>query len=374
MSYDNTNTLCKPEFIPFMRMTVLGMSGCGKTAFVNAFVNSTCPSRYVSTERQVLYYKKMEVRDEGEFDEIQRPIFIEVEDSPGSEKGPPGSAPEARNDDSSANTGPPTIRRGSRVQLLKERNKVIGMFNSEKWRLKLEYKKAMDGMLGKEYTVKVIPADGSIGLPSPDGSEGGVWNFPPESVSLKVTPETPLDQFLSMKKTVPVMPKDPKLRKEMAKNFERPMAAFQRPIGPPDQDKALTRNRMGFFICFDLSEEDSSSLKEAMNIHSQLKKYLKMRGKVGGAGSPVVMLIGTKNDKTAQYQAIAMNWQSAKMYCDQEDIKVIETSAKTNFHIESSFQLMVDGISAREVLWQFEGVDDNGETVENEDDANCSLS
>jgi len=361
MSYDNTNTLTKPTFIPFMRMTVLGMTGCGKTAFVNAFVNSACPNRYVSTERQVLYYKKMDVRDEGEFDEIQRPIFIEVEDTPGSEKGPAG-APTAAPDADSAESGPPTIKRGSRVEVLRERHKVLNMFNSEEWRGKLEYKKAMDGMLGKEFTVKIMARDGSIGLPSPDGSEGGVWNFPRGAVQLKVTPEVPLDKFLSMNRNDKYndLPKDPKERREKAKNFERPVAAFERPIGPPDQDKALTRNRMGFFICFDLSEESSTSLKEAMNIHMQLKKYLKSRGKVSGGMLPVVMLIGTKNDKTANYKAIEINSSSAKLLCDQEDIKMIETSAKTNHQVELAFQKMVDAISSKEGLWQLEGADDPG--------------
>lgn len=371
MSYDNTNTLTKPTLIPFMRMTVLGMTGCGKTAFVNAFVNSTCPSRYVSTERQVLYYKKMEVRDEGEYDEIQRPIFIEVEDTPGSEKGPPGAAAQ---EDGSADSGPPKLRRGARVEVIKERNKVINMFNSEEWRLKLEYKPAMDGMLGKEFSIKIMARDGSVGLPSPDGSEGGVWNFPPGAVALKVNPEVPLDKYLSMNHKKVQLPKDPKQRKEMAKNFERPVAAFQRPIGPPEQDKALTRNRMGFFICFDLSEEDSSSLKEAMNIHNQMKKYLKSRGKQVGGGTPVIMLIGTKNDKTANYKAIEVNSQSAKLLCDQEDIKMIETSAKSNYQIELAFQKMVDAISAREVLWQLESADDEGGDDGGEDPGNCSIS
>jgi len=372
MSYDNTNTLRKPDFIPFMRMTVLGMTGCGKTAFINAFVNSICPGRYVSTELQVLYYKKMEVRDEGEFDEIQRPIFIEVEDTPGSEKGPSGAS-ESLADNGPVDSGPPKVKRGSRVEVLKERGKVLAMFNSEEWRHKLDYKKAMDGMLGKEFTVKIIARDGSVGLPSPDGSEGGVWNFPPGAVSLKVNAEVPLDKFLNMKKASAVLPKDPQKRKEMAANFGRPMAAFRRPIGPPDQDKALTRNRMGFFICFDLSEEDSASLKEAMNIHNQLKKYLKSRGKQAGCGMPVIMFVGTKMDKTANYKAIETNSQSAKVLCDQEDIKMIETSAKTNFQIELAFQKMVDAVSAREVLWQFEGADDGIEEGGN-DDENCAIS
>lgn len=370
MAYDNTATMGKPTFIPFMRVTVLGMTGCGKTAFINAFVNSTCPPRYVSTDRQVLYYKKMEVRDEGEFDELQRPIFIEVEDTPGSEKGPAGGAQPS--DDKDA--GPPKVRRGARVQVIKDVKKMMAMFNSEEWRLKLEYKPAMEGMVGKEYTVRIMAKDGSVGLPSPDGSEGGVWNFPPGCVELKVNPEGPLDQFLSMNKKTFTFPKDPQQRKEMVKNFERPVAAFPRPIGPPDQDKSLTRNRMGFFICFDLSEEDSASLKEAMHIHNQLKKYLRSRGKVAGSVHPIVMLIGTKADKTSSYKAIEVNIQSAKMLCDQEDIKMIDTSAKTNQKIESAFQQMVDAISAKEALWQLDGAGEaGGGDGDDEEGGTCSI-
>lgn len=372
MAFDNTKTLHKPTFIPFMRVTVLGMTGCGKTAFVNAFVNCACPARYVSTEYQVLYYKKMEVKDEGEFDEIQRPIFIEVEDTPGSEKGPPGAV---ASDDPNETAGTPRIKKGARVQLL-SRTHVNAAFNSEKWRLKLEsgYRKAMDGMCGKEFTVKVMARDGTIGLPSPDGSEGGVWNFPPECVALKVTPEVPLDGFLRMIKKTTELPKDPNKRKAMCKNFERPMAAFPRQIGPPDQDKALTRNRMGFFICFDMTEDDNRSLKEAFNIYTQLMKMLKMKAKTS-VGSPVIMLVGTKNDKSACYKAIDINRESAQHFCDEQDVpvKLIETSAKTNYQVEVAFQAMVDGIGSREVLWQMDGGDDGGGADGENGEGGCSI-
>lgn len=371
--FDNSKTLHKPTFIPFMRVTVLGMTGCGKTAFVNAFVNCACPSRYVSTDNQVLYYKKMEVKDEGEFDEIQRPIFIEVEDTPGSEKGPPGAVD---TDDSNDAAGVPRIKKGSRVQL-KGKSHVNAAFNSERWRLKLDggYRQAMDGMCGKEFTVKVMARDGSIGLPSPDGSEGGVWNFPPECVTLKVTPEVPLDGFLRMDSKTTKLPKDPNKRKAMCKNFERPMAAFARPIGPPDQDKALTRNRMGFFICFDMTEDDHKSLKEAFNIYTQLMKMLKMKAKTS-VGSPVIMFVGTKSDKSSSYKAIDINRESAQHFCDEQDVPVqlIETSAKTNYQVEFAFQCMVDKIGSREFLWSMDGGDDGGGGDGENGEGGCSIS
>lgn len=353
---ESTQTLKKPTLVPFFRMTVLGMTGSGKTAFINAFVNSQCPNRYTSTDKVVLYYKLLETRDEGEYDVLLRPNFIEIEDTPGSEKGPGGVS--AAPPDDADNPGPPEVKRGARVQVLKEKNKVIAMFNSEEWRMKCEYKKAMDGMLGKEYTVKIMPRDGTVGLPSPDGSEGGVWNFPFPAVSLKTTPEVPLDKFLSMKKSIPHLPKDPNEKKEIIKKFELPFSAYERKIGPVDVDKALTRNRMGFFICFDLAEEDNASLKEAMNIHAQLKKNLKAMQKQGGVMNPVVFLIGTKADKTSAYEAIDINTRSAKMFSDQEDIKLINVSAKTNLNVNEAFQSMVDQIQSRASLWAMDSSDD----------------
>jgi len=370
MADDGDNTLAKPEYIPFLRITVLGMTGCGKTALVNAFVNSICPTRYVSTTNQVLYYRKVSIRDEGEFDVILRPMLLEVEDTPGSEKAPDGVGQTDDND----TDGPPGIQRGSRVEVIKDRYKVINAFNDEKWRLKLEYKKAMDGMLGKEFTVKLKSRDGSIGLPSPDGSEGGIWNFPPEVLNLVVRPEMPLDKFLSMARREMHVPKDPKEKKEMAENMEKPLSAYNRRIGPPDVDKAHTRNRMGFFICFDLSEEDSASLKEALKIHAQIVKYLKSRGKKSGEGNPVIMFIGTKCDKTSGYQAIERNYQSAKFHCDSEDMKVIKTSAKTNEKVEEAFHTMVEEIRAREVLWQLQGVDADDDGTGDDEGGLCCVS
>lgn len=41
-----------------------------------------------------------------------------------------------------------------------------------------EWRELMHGMLGKEYRVLQVPHPGIVGLPSPDGSQKGVWYFP----------------------------------------------------------------------------------------------------------------------------------------------------------------------------------------------------
>jgi hypothetical protein len=42
----------------------------------------------------------------------------------------------------------------------------------------------MEEMLGKDYVIRAIDTCGHIGLPSPDGSHGGIWYFPSSTVKL----------------------------------------------------------------------------------------------------------------------------------------------------------------------------------------------
>mmetsp|Transcript_76926 Transcript_76926/g.135547 ORF Transcript_76926/g.135547 Transcript_76926/m.135547 type:complete len:506 (-) Transcript_76926:144-1661(-) len=56
---------------------------------------------------------------------------------------------------------------------------------------KYPYKSGMDQMLGKEYRVVKIADDGMVGLPSPDGSDDGVWWFPPYAYAIRVVTEEP---------------------------------------------------------------------------------------------------------------------------------------------------------------------------------------
>jgi len=49
-----------------------------------------------------------------------------------------------------------------------------------------DYKPGMDQMLGKQYRVLKLSEDGMVGLPSPDGSDDGIWWFPPSANALTV--------------------------------------------------------------------------------------------------------------------------------------------------------------------------------------------
>lgn len=46
------------------------------------------------------------------------------------------------------------------------------------------YMPEMDQMLGLEYEVQAVLSDGMVGLPAPDGSDEGIWFFPP--ISLRI--------------------------------------------------------------------------------------------------------------------------------------------------------------------------------------------
>merc|ERR1712183_337915 len=137
--------------------------------------------------------------------------------------------------------GPPKIKKGSRVVLLKEKDAVLSAFNEFR-KGALRYKPAMDNMLGKDFPVKTIGMDGSYGLPSPDGSEGGVWNFPPAAVRLKVSLTLPIDQYLNLGEKPKLEFENMKERKAHSLALHFPLTAFDRPIGGVDMDKTITQN------------------------------------------------------------------------------------------------------------------------------------
>eukprot|EP00386_Alphamonas_edax_P008330 GDKI01027326.1.p1 GENE.GDKI01027326.1~~GDKI01027326.1.p1 ORF type:complete len:260 (+),score=78.21 GDKI01027326.1:144-923(+) len=75
---------------PFVRVTVLGHGGCGKTALVNSYVNNCCPPVYQETEWPTLYYKVVRLpSDDEESDEVVS-MLLEIEDTYGSERADEG--------------------------------------------------------------------------------------------------------------------------------------------------------------------------------------------------------------------------------------------------------------------------------------------
>eukprot|EP00406_Dinophysis_acuminata_P069298 CAMPEP_0179274928 /NCGR_PEP_ID=MMETSP0797-20121207/33794_1 /TAXON_ID=47934 /ORGANISM="Dinophysis acuminata, Strain DAEP01" /LENGTH=350 /DNA_ID=CAMNT_0020983427 /DNA_START=52 /DNA_END=1101 /DNA_ORIENTATION=- len=342
--------------LAFFRITLIGASNSGKTALVNAFVNGMCPQRYVRTDQAEVYHKKTEIDDEGEYEDSIKPIFIEIEDTPGSERGQDddvdtGGLPDDERDRDNALA----IRKGIRVVLKSDRKRVMEMF-AEFRRGKLQYKPAMDAMLGREYTVKSEGLDGrSFGLPSPDGSEGGVWSFPPDTMDRKVEITLPIDSFLHMGEKIEKEKKNLKERKAHQRSKLRPFSAYERPIGIPELDKTITKNRMGYLVCFDVSDETEESLKEATTVHKMLTTRLAKRK--AAKLWPKVMLVGCKCDKTESVDYVKKNIASAKIYKDREEIPFFETSARTFKNVEEVFLEMVQMIHREELLWNLAQVD-----------------
>lgn len=353
----------------FLRITLLGASNSGKTALINCYVNSNCPHRYYRTEKAMVYYKKVDIDDESEYNEAVQPILVEIEDTPGSERG---------NDDEEDDrprpndVGEPKPRLGARVVVEKDKNRLIALFEQFKPKGKLRYRPAMDNMLGKEYTVKLAGNDGSFGLPSPDGSEGGIWNFPPGAISLKVALTLPIDEYLSLGERKKPEFTTQKETKKYNLDVQKPLQAYNRPVGAPDMDKTLTRNRMGYYICFDISDEDGDSLKEAMALYTMLKKALAEKQKHPGAAraKPYIWLVGCKADKASE-EAMQRNRDSAQIWSEQEEIPFYQTSARTQKGVQRVFEDMLQAISSRENLWSLQGVD--GEEMDEEERAGCSL-
>jgi hypothetical protein len=331
--------------LAFLRISLLGASGSGKTSLACSFVNSCCPARYTPTDKAVIYHRKVEVIDDGEWEDVRKPILVEVEDTPGSEKG--------YDEDGSS----------SRVILSADKRKVLEAFNDPKYRGRLKYRPAMDGMLGREFPVRATGNDGSIGLPSPDGSEGGVWNFPASVVKFKVSMDLPIHSFLHHGSKEGLKLATMQERKKYKQALQVPFSAYERVIGDPEVDKTLTRNRMGYFICFDLSDEDGESLKEAMSIYAMLQKDIEKRE--APLFRPIVWLIGCKSDKTYNVRQVEINQDSAQAWSDQEELPFHITSARLHKNVNFVFSEMIQAISSAEGLWTLDAPDDvegeNGE-------------
>jgi len=351
----------------FMRITLIGASDSGKTALISSYVNKTCPYRNVKTDKAVVYYRKVDIDDDSDTGVLQ-PVLVEIEDTPGSERGNEDDDEDSRAD---ASGEPPKVRVGARVILEKDRNKLINLFDEYRAKGgKGRYRPAMDGMLGKEFTVKTQGKDGTFGIPSPDGSEGGVWDFPTAALILKVSMSLPIDAFLNLGEKAKPEFASLKERKQYAIDLHSPFLAYPRPVGAPDMDKTMTRNRMGYFICFDLADDDGGSLKEAMTVYQMLLKALE--NKKGVPLKPIIWLVGCKEDRASE-GTMQRNYQSAGIWSESQEIPLYKTSAKNHKGVDEVFNDMLKAISSRENLWNVLGVDGEENDSTKDDEGNCSL-
>lgn len=355
--------------LPFVRVTVLGASYSGKTALVNAFVNNSIPSRYVATEHEEMYYKKTKFDDHDGGDSVRpRAVLVEVEDTPGSERGPPGVIFEdedegkKRRSRKSKNNGEADekfkIKMGSRVEVCSDLRTLMRHFHDAP---QLVWRKEMEDMAGNAFWVKEVQRDGSVGLPSPDGSNGGIWVFPAKSVKLHMKLELEIDKFTRVGATQAMTDEERRKQERMtpiekaqrAQMLQMPFSAYTR-RRHNGKVKTLTKNRMGFLICFDCSDETGASLQEAMSVHGMLKdNMVKERDMM--AATPIIWLVACKTDNNRDYQAVERNLESAEVFGEENEMMVWKTSAYCHRGVNSLFEGMMSDILSKEMLWLLEG-------------------
>lgn len=324
----------------------------------------------------VLYYRKIEIEDDGEVEDVRKAVLVEIEDTPGSER---GSDDAESHNDKSAGSGPPKIQKGSRVVLEKDKVKLEKLMKDMKNDKGKAYFKHYDGrgldrMLGRAHIVKAVDDTTGhgllFGLPSHDGSDGGVWYFPKDAVALKVALDMPIDKFmhLDIKDMQKYMNEKKMNAREQGKfkdDLQRPFSARERPVRHPDEDRSITRQRMGYFLCFDLSDKESESLKEAMKLYKMLQELDKDTMKT----PPKIMLIGCKQDASSDALVVRRNTASAKKFASDNEIPFAATSARDHKGVREAFTDMVQAISSCEILWRME--ENDGEDNDGNDEGRC---
>jgi len=349
------------DTVRFMRITLLGASGCGKTSLVTSFVSNTYPFRAVSTDQAQIYYRKIDLKDEDEPGK-PRACLLEIEDTPGSERGH-----DTFNDPTSDD--PMAIKRGSRVRVCADKREVQLHFQS--WRAAkrkpLIYERGMDAMLGGDFTVKTV-GDGTFGLVAQEG--GDIWEFPAEALHLNLGVSLPIDPYLDTgDKPLKVLTKL-KERKQRSAALQRPFSAYTRDINAPNTDTPMSKSRMGYFICFDMSDEDCASLEEAKKVHKMLVKRLSKRQ--NQKAKPIIWFVGCKGDKTSSPQTVEQNLRAARAYAEDEDMRLEVTAARKHQGTYDIFYEMATLIEHRVALWRY--VDDDGDNAsDDENDANCCV-
>eukprot|EP00919_Chromeraceae_sp_WS-2016_P056770 GHVR01134676.1.p1 GENE.GHVR01134676.1~~GHVR01134676.1.p1 ORF type:complete len:283 (-),score=76.32 GHVR01134676.1:190-1008(-) len=66
--------------LPFMRITLLGCGGCGKTCLINNYINNYCPNNYNETHWPEYYYKLLKIPSDDGSDEFSS-VVVEIEDT-----------------------------------------------------------------------------------------------------------------------------------------------------------------------------------------------------------------------------------------------------------------------------------------------------
>eukprot|EP00439_Symbiodinium_sp_Y106_P062360 s69_g9.t1 len=130
----------------------------GKTSLINSFVNRNFPARYVRTEKAVVYHKKTLLQDDTAYDEVLKPMLLEIEDTPGSERGFDEEDDGNPSSSKKKTEVSPKIMKGSRVVVLKDKQELMQLFDKFGMQSKgVVYKRGMENMLGKQLWLSSGP-------------------------------------------------------------------------------------------------------------------------------------------------------------------------------------------------------------------------
>lgn len=345
----------QPDALRIVRITLLGASDSGKTSLANAFVNGRCPLRPQPTDKAAIMYRKVEVEDEA--------CVVEIEDTPGSERDDGGEF-----SCHGADAAPGILCPGVRVRIHDDKSFVEAAFRNRK----LRYRREMDSMLGMSFVVRRINEEAGVcSLMLGGTSENVTVDFPREALEVSAAVVFPIDEFL-----VPGGQGDAATlldsgRRDLSAKLSKPFSAYERPITSPGVERAVTRNRMGYFLCFDASDHTHESLKEAVSLHKMLAqtrpRWLKRKLQ------PIIALVACKTDRSSRDLEVRQILIAAQNFAESEDLTFYATSASTHRGVQEAFADMVSAISHRRPLWSLYGlVADDGDERSGDADK-CAL-
>jgi len=218
---------------------------------------------------------------------------------------------------------------------------------------------------GRRCTVKQVFQDGSISIQT---FEGVVFEMPIKVVERSSAVESPIDEFLTMGIKPRKEMKTLQERKHHNLALLRPLSAYERDFTQPmnaHMDQTLTRNRMGYFLCFDLSDETGESVKEALALHRMLKKNIDKS--IAKTVTPIMWLVGCKGDRRLE-----TNMDVAKSFSHQCEVPFVWTSARNYQNVQETFSEMVMAIQERQQLWAINIIEgDGGDSHEAEESSRC---